>query len=78
MASSSEVSPWVLPLKPNFLPLRVDHGQSILIFIIYHWLIIESLLEKQTEIIFVFLIVLIILNNHLTFEFMVMDALSIV
>ena len=78
MASSSEVSSGVLPLKPNFLPLRVNHGQSILIFIVYHWLIIESLLEKQTEIIFVFLIVLIILNNHLTFEFMVMDALSIV
>ena len=78
MASSSEDSPWILTLKPNLLPLRVDHGQSILIFIVYHWLIIESLLEKQTEIIFVFLIVLIILNNHLTFEFMVMDALSIV
>ena len=44
VAPTPEVGSGVLPLEPYLLPLRVYHLQAILVFIVYHWFIVEGFL----------------------------------
>ena len=78
MATASEISSRILPLEPNLLPFRIYHRQPILIFVVNHCLVVKGLLVKKTQIVFVFLVILVILNHHVAFKLEIKHILSFI